>query len=533
MVILGVADGRDAGASLVVGNQPVSLRLQEGLDRIPRSDAFPWEAIERVLDDGGVRREDVDVVAVAGRINPPLIVRRHRGLRSFAQDPFSAVLDAQVARDGFLRQSGLAAIEADRAAEFFGEGLEQHGFSPRRVVMIDTHRALAAAAYRTQPQTEAVVVSLHGRGDGIALAVHRGRSGQLEQVLSHASASAVHLHLDRCRAVLGLHGQPHADLSALGARGSIDELLVGGLHQVWGVEDGIAEGRSLRLRDTVTASPWKELAAAPREVAAASVVAHLKECAVSLAQHHAERQGVSTVILAGSLLHDPRVVAAVAESGVSVHTPPVPSFAALSLGAALAQAGSAPEAVSTAPWAPLRSVVPPDSATPFTAHRMAERLLAGEAVARFVGGHPACPWGGGAQSVWIAGSSKAAIRARLRLPGWAEPAVLALPRAIEIHERPNFVHTLRHGTAAVRPLRSPAPVLTDGRIHLREVSDDEPEAQAVLMALAQRGQPPVATIWPLREERQPIVATPERAIDLWRRARFGALQVGRHWIERT
>jgi len=531
MVILGVADGRDAGAALMVGSQTVSLRLQEHYDRIPRSDAFPWEAIEQVLTDAEIGRQRVDVVAIAGRITPPLIVRRHRGLRSFAQDPFSAILDAQVARDGLLRQSGLAAIEADRAADFFTEAFAARGFTPRRLVMVDHHRALAAAAYRTQPEPEAVVVTLHGRGDGVGLAVHRGRAGQLEQILAQASSAAVHLHLDRCRAVLGLQGQPHNDLSAIGSRGSIDEHLVAELHQLWGVDEGRIEHRGPRFR-AASGPPWSQLAAAPREVAAASVIAHLQECAVALALHHAEQQGVSTVILAGSMLADPRIVARVAEAGLRVFTPPVPGFVALPLGAALVQAGSGPSDVSTADWAPLGPVLPPDRAEPFRAHRMADRLLAGEVVVRFVGGHPGCPWGGGSRSVWTAGDNKAAIRARLRLPGWAEPAVLALPRALEIRDRERLAGPLRHGSAAVRPVRSPVSTLADGRLHLREVEADETEVIAVLKALAQRGRPPVATIWPLREERQPIVSSGERAVDLFRRSQFGALQLGRFWVER-
>ncbi|MEM6928527.1 MAG: hypothetical protein AAF602_16445, partial [Myxococcota bacterium] len=164
--------------------------------------------------------------------------------------------------------------------------------------------------------------------------------------------------------------------------------------------------------------------------------------------------------------------------------------------------------------------------------RMADRLLAGDLVARFAGGHPACPWGGGSRSVWVVGDHKTSIRARLRLPGWAEPAVLALPRTIEVVGRERVEGPLVHGSAAVRTLRPPMGPLADGRVHLREVGDDEPETRAVLEALAQRGKPPVASIWPLREARQPLVSNAERAFDLFRRARFGALQVGRHWIER-
>ncbi len=67
MVILGVGDGLDAGAALVVDDRPVAVEAQERLDRVPRSRAFPWGAVDAVLQESGLRERDVDLIAVAGR----------------------------------------------------------------------------------------------------------------------------------------------------------------------------------------------------------------------------------------------------------------------------------------------------------------------------------------------------------------------------------------------------------------------------------------------------------------------------------
>ena len=50
MVILGVADGLDASAALVVDSALVAVSAQERHDQVPRSRAFPWAAIDDVIE---------------------------------------------------------------------------------------------------------------------------------------------------------------------------------------------------------------------------------------------------------------------------------------------------------------------------------------------------------------------------------------------------------------------------------------------------------------------------------------------------
>ena len=115
MVILGVADGLDAGAALVVDNRVRAAASEASFDRRPRSQAFPWQSIQAVLSATHTQPEEVGLVAVAGRFTPPFFVRRHPGVHAFTRDPFSPLHGANVFWQRVLRQSGLGAVEADRA----------------------------------------------------------------------------------------------------------------------------------------------------------------------------------------------------------------------------------------------------------------------------------------------------------------------------------------------------------------------------------------------------------------------------------
>jgi carbamoyltransferase len=59
MIVLGIADNHDSGAALVVDGELVAAVNQERVDREKGSGAFPWGAIDAVLDLGGVNTRDL------------------------------------------------------------------------------------------------------------------------------------------------------------------------------------------------------------------------------------------------------------------------------------------------------------------------------------------------------------------------------------------------------------------------------------------------------------------------------------------
>lgn len=550
MVILGLSDGPDAGAALVIDDRIVAVSQQERLDRIPRSHAFPWAAIDDVLSRGGLGPEEVDLIAVGGQFTPPFFVRRHPGARDLTRDPFSLAVDASVFWQALLRRSGFGALEADRASEWLDQRLRERGFRQRRVILVDLHRALAAAAYRCQPDPEALVITLHPRGDGFALAVHRGRAGQLDRRFAQRSLSSLHVHLPRCAASIGL--DPWLDeqrMWGLAARGRPDEVLVDALHDVLHAEGQGLSRRALPALDRPTDPPWRTLRARPPEDAAASVLQNLRAAVLEVIGAHVSHHDATTLALGGSVLDNPRLIAdAASVPGVHrVETAPLPGAAAIALGAALSQAGSAParlapRSLGAAPNDELCAHALGDQGggRPVDPARVAQALAAGRGVARFAGGHGWSRPGGGCRSVLVRADDPEAIervRQQLRLPDGTEPGLITADGGVQIAHADAVAGPLRYGLAAPQVIEARealrGALTADGRVHLQWLQPEhDPQLSSVLQILGQHTGIPAVALWPLSTGEEPPRAHPRGVAELWRGTGLGGLQLGSRWVER-
>lgn len=459
MVILGLGDGWDAGAALVRGDEVLGVVRQASVDGQPRSRAFPWDAVQRVLFDAGVRRDEIDTIALAGRFTPPFFVRRHPGIHAFTNDPFSSLHGPNLFWQRVLRSSGLGALEADRAQDWLAERARGHGLDARRVVLVDAHKALAAAAYRSQPHDDALVVVLHPRGDGLLGSVHRGRAGQLNRVHEMYDTGALHVHLPRCQAALGLDPWTgESSLWALAAEGSPHPVLLDLLRQELSFVDGQVQGSSA-AGGSIEELPWMDLAAAPRPDAAATVRQHLSELAVDFVTQAIQRYGVpgGALVVAGAWMASPRLVADLAgrDDVSSVHGAPLPGHASRALGAALDVAGAGPRS---------RDLVP-EGASTFPVD-VGDALGRGEPVVRWLGPPIGARHGAGSASVLVRVADAARVGRALHADG--EPALVVLPSP-SLRGAGVAGSTLRAGLAAIsvpdRPDLRPV-IAPDGRAHV-------------------------------------------------------------------
>ncbi|MCO4744594.1 MAG: hypothetical protein KC912_07395 [Proteobacteria bacterium] len=426
MNILGVADGLHAGAALTVNGKLVAVAHQQRLDRVAASNAFPWQAIEQVLEDAGVAPGDVDLVGVAGRFSPPFAVRRHPSLRALARDPFSPVHDARVFAHALLRHSGLGALEADRAGDWLAARFAERDIRPQRVILVGMHRALAEAAYRLQDDdTDVLVITLHPKGDGVALAVHVGNSAQLDRYWTQRGFASLHLHLGRCAATLGLRaGVDDARLWGLAGQGEPTEEL-GILLDRHLSTDGLKLSRRsylvpARRKDRV----YQALADANPADAAASIQANLRRTVVELVRKHVAHWGIRTVALGGQVFDNPRLVAAVAEMDEveRVLAGPEPGWGSLAIGAATMLAGKPPRIAPSLGF---------DAGTP-TKKQIKSAVVAlknGQGVAHFSGRAGFGTEGQGSRAALVRADDAAAVerlRTALGRPEHEEPLVILL-----------------------------------------------------------------------------------------------------------
>lgn len=558
MVILGLSDGVDAGAALVIDNELVAVEVEARHDRVARSRSFPWGAIDAVLEEAGIGRDQVEQVALAGQFSPPLLLRKHPGLRRVARGPFSPIVDWGVFFQAVIRQTGLGAWEGDRISEWLEGELRSNGFSPRRVLVTDAHKALAEAAYRTQPFDEVLVVSLHPMGDGVACAVHHGADGQLDKTWAQRGFSALHVHLSRCAAAMGF--DPLLDqrrIWSMAAAASPDARLVERLAtEMYAVGPRLSR-RNYPFPESPLAPLYRELAEADPATAAASVLQNLCTTVRDLVRHHIEASGVRRIALAGSVFENPRLVAAIADMNEveSVWAPPEAGGLGLALGSALGLGGVAPARLASPAWGRqyhrrqferalrVAGVTPVSSAD--EADGVAAVLAAGGTLARFQGRSGAGPHGSGTRSLLMRADDPAVVaraRSALRRSMEEECVAIALDQAIDegvVRQLRKVSDGTRFGTTAVHvdsgfAARYPAVVGGDGRVILQRTDlDADPGLHAILQALFRKTGCAVLACLPLAEGNEAPVAVPSDALRVWRRSGSEALLLGPFVVSRT
>lgn len=524
MNFLGIGDGLDAGAALIVDDRLVACSLQSRFDSAHRSRAFPWDAINGVLLEGSLDASDIDVVAVAGRFSPPFFLRRHPRLRSIARDAFSPALDAQVFYQALLRQTGMGALEADRTSEWFEKRLGTRGFAPQRVMMVDIHTALAEGAYRSQPEHDVLVFVVHPMGDGVSCSVHRGRYGQLDRIWEQRGFATVHVHLQRCAQAIGrdvIYDADHLWATAAGAEP--DTELVSMLRRLLTVEGSRLSRRMYPLPVSAKDEVYDALRTVPVSVAAASILRNLEDAVMGLLTHHVMQSKCNRVVLAGGIFENSRLCGEIVDSEILsyLHVPSMPGWGLLPFGAAATEAGLSPclQGANTGLSWPEQD--DPTDSTPVTPSELAERFATGEVVLRCVGRESYGREAVGTRSILVSvDHPKAALEVRHQLGFDAvyEPTVLLRSGTADFAELSVIGELSR---VAVTPpkgvLKRLNPFLgADGKAHFHQVDSlSDPTLYGVLKAMGRGKRPGLLACFRLPEAQ---VGDPKDAFQLWERS---------------
>ncbi len=174
MITLGIWDGHDAGAALVVDGKIVFAANEERFSRRKLEVGFPARSINAALSFAHLTPNDVHTVAAStsdvaktlSRIFPSLreeyyLLRRRKKFPG----PF-----AQVKKAAKYRLTEWPSFGVTRAlsATMVRSELRKLGFINPRVQIIDHHRAHAAGAALCSGFSDALVVTIDGIGDGLS-----------------------------------------------------------------------------------------------------------------------------------------------------------------------------------------------------------------------------------------------------------------------------------------------------------------------------------------------------------------------------
>ncbi|MBF0422926.1 MAG: carbamoyl transferase [Magnetococcales bacterium] len=202
MIILGVNEGHNAGAALMVDGRLLAAISEDRPTRQTTRSGFPFQAIDECLALAGVAKRNIDRVALASTQLPPKyfwVPRESFSIRDFWREQndywkprlyegkhpsFLDVFRDRLDPSRFIYDPSLVHGEEDHAGMLTAR-LQHHqhyfGLPPERITVHDHHTCHAWYAFMVHPQRlehDLLVFTADGAGDGVNGTVWSAARGQ-------------------------------------------------------------------------------------------------------------------------------------------------------------------------------------------------------------------------------------------------------------------------------------------------------------------------------------------------------------------
>lgn len=187
--VLGIHIGHDATAALIDGDGNIlSAIAEERLSRIKYHYGFPFRAISQCLKTAGVKSDDIDVTVVPTKslsVAPDYFIEEvmseSGGRVDFSQAGIS--YGKRELKNILLSRMGKTKPGRNDFYSILNHNLEILGLSHTKKVFLDHHLCHAASAYFTSGwQSDVLVVTIDGSGDGLCSGIYKGHEGMLEKL---------------------------------------------------------------------------------------------------------------------------------------------------------------------------------------------------------------------------------------------------------------------------------------------------------------------------------------------------------------
>jgi carbamoyltransferase len=177
MIVLGIHDGHDAGAALLRDGKELLVSVEERRRNSKNYSGIPTISIEAVLKNAGITANDVDLIALSGRLRTVAPIRQPLKIYSVLGVLYSLARSQSATS---LAQWLLPKLK--RRTELMNH-LTSIGLANKPIVAYDHHLTHAATAFYHRPWSDdALVLTLDGAGDGLCATVSIGHGDEIRQV---------------------------------------------------------------------------------------------------------------------------------------------------------------------------------------------------------------------------------------------------------------------------------------------------------------------------------------------------------------
>ena len=205
MKILGIHDGHNCGATLLEDGKIIASISEERLSRKKNDVGYPRRAIEAVLEIGNCRSADLELVALCSKFMHPKEFYLNwewykRGEKEQSEDEKSG----EAKKEYFLKQ---------RLTERKKEICEHLGIAPEKIIVVEHHLGHASSAYFGSPwantKERVLILTLDGSGDGICATVNIGENGKITRIAETKSDASLGKIYSRITFLLGMKPWEH------------------------------------------------------------------------------------------------------------------------------------------------------------------------------------------------------------------------------------------------------------------------------------------------------------------------------------
>jgi carbamoyltransferase len=188
MRILGVWDGHDSGAALLVDGRLVAAINEERLSRRKLEIRFPERSIHACLTIAGLNPRDVQVVAVSTTDVAKTLARWFPSTREAyyavrrRKTPPGIVTDLTRQSKYSVTEWGPNPMSRWLSKVVLQRQLKHLNLDGAELCLVDHHQAHAAAAAAGSGMNPCVVVTIDGVGDGLSSSINVFRDGRLVRV---------------------------------------------------------------------------------------------------------------------------------------------------------------------------------------------------------------------------------------------------------------------------------------------------------------------------------------------------------------
>jgi carbamoyltransferase len=196
MIILGInAYHADSSAAIFSDGKMIAATEEERLTRVKHWAGFPSSAIAFCLREAGISLDQVDHIAIGRDPN----AKFWNKMRFLAGNPVASL---GFIRDRFLNRRRVSSLEQEFASHF---GIDEKAVKSK-IHAVEHHRSHLASAFFASPYNEAALLSIDGSGDFSTAMIGTGRGNKIEVLDSVDFPHSLGIFYTACTQLLGF---PH------------------------------------------------------------------------------------------------------------------------------------------------------------------------------------------------------------------------------------------------------------------------------------------------------------------------------------